>query len=372
MTAIVPSAVAPPSVTDGQPSESREEAIHDAAQQFEALLINQLVQVMRSTVGEEGLFGSGPGSQMYSHLFDQALSDSMAAAGGMGMREVIERSMLGPAAYAQQAPVAPQTFAPMRPFRPSTSGPVIERRPPSGARLSGAVGQLQATASNMLGSSGIARQWGLRGRLTREDLASQFQTESPRGRAAFNVEDASGFENQYKCNLFAFEMVRRSGFSVPLIGRPRGWGYMGPDGVTADATRGRLRGDWGRIVTGESAQSLDSGIVRGERAFMLTGNSVGDRRGHMGVVERIHEINYDADGEIERIVYDGWEGRRHGATHLERRVWTRQGTPREPGSRSGFEHIAIIELQRPDRGEREERPLHSHARPSFRDVGVFP
>jgi len=184
----------------------------------------------------------------------------------------------------------------------------------------------------------------------------------------FNVRDAAGFQDRYKCNLFAFELSRRAGFMVPLIGRTRGWGYMGPDGVTADAQAGRLRGGWGHVVTGERADSLDSGIVRGDRAFLLTATGAGGRAGHMGVVERIHRIDYDPEGRIERIVFDGWEGRTYGATHLEGREWVRHGHRGSAGSRGNFEDIELVELERPSAPGAEERPVHERARPSVHDL----
>jgi hypothetical protein len=372
MTVGLPSALSPaPAPEPAGPAEPRRREVRAAAIRFEALLLQQLVQVMRSTVGEGGLFGSGAGSAMYAHLFDQNLADSLSSAGGLGMRAVIERSMLGPAAYAAQRGQAMET-APLRPFVPRVEGEVLPVRPSSGAPLPGLSGRLQRTADAMLGPRGFAPQWGREGRLTAADLASDFATEGPDGRAMFNVRDAAGFQGAYKCNLFAFELARRAGFMVPLVGRPRGWGYQGPDGVMADVAAGRLRGGWGRVVTGESAESLDSALVRGERAFLLTGTGIGDRAGHMGVVERIHRVDYDARGRIERIVFDGWEGRRRGATHLTRRTWNRYGNPGGEDARGGFERIEIVELRRPPAGQRQERPLHEHARPSVHDLERAP
>ncbi|MGE0790443.1 MAG: rod-binding protein [Sandaracinaceae bacterium] len=358
------------------PEDARRQRITQAATQFESLLIQQLVQVMRSTVGEGGLFGSGAGSAMYSSMFDQNLADAMSQGGGLGMRAILERSMMGPEAYAAQQrqgmelrPLHPNGHAP---FTPREEGEPLAIRPASGAPIAGLTGRLQSAARAMLGPSGLAPQWGREGRLTREDLASDFATEGPSGTAVFNVEDAAGFQDRYKCNLFAFELARRAGFEVPLIGRTRGWGYMGPDGVTEDAERGRLRGDWGRVVSGESAASLDSGVVRGERAFLITGTSVGDRAGHMGMIERVHEVEYDEQGRIERVVFDGWEGRVRGARHMERRTWNRAGTFGGEDVRGGFDRIELIELRRAPETGSEERPVHPHARASVHDLEGLP
>lgn len=343
------------------PSE-RDAEIAQASRQFEALLLQQLVSVMRSTAGGEGgLFSSGAGSQMYAHLFDQSFADAMSAGGGVGVGSVLARSMGGRAYGA----VAPQEMGGLP--RPLVR-PVGEVRPPSGTPLVGATARLQAVARDMLGPSGFAPQWGREGRLSRVDLGSRFATEGPDGVAHFNVADANGFEDRYKCNLFAFEMARRAGFQVPLIGRPRGWGFMGPNGVAHDAENGRLRADWGRIATGESAASLDASIVRGERAFVINANSVGERRGHMGVIERVHSIDYDDQGRIRRIEFDGWEGRVQGAMHLTRRVWARPEGRRADGTRGYFDRIDVIELRRPAAGASPETPTHRNARPSVLDA----
>lgn len=373
MTVGLPGAGVPGIPTQPDPAaeaERRQERVESAAGQFEGLLIQQLVSVMRSTVGGEGgMFGSGAGSEMYAHMFDQSFADSLTAAGGMGMRSTIERSMLGPAAYQRMMEQRNDTaLRPLTPFEPRTVGEVIEARPPAGSVLSGMTGRLQGIARQMLGSDGVATQWGRAGRLTEADLASDFATEGPDGVAAFNVRDAAGFEDNYKCNLFAFEMARRAGFEVPLVGRTRGWGYMGPDGVTADANAGQLRGEWGEVVTGETAESLDSAIVRGDRAFMLTGSSVDGRSGHMGVVERVHEVDYDEQGRVQRVVFDGWEGRSRGAMHLTRRTWNRYGNPGGEDARGGFDSIHIIALRRPQNGARPERPIHENANASVHDA----
>lgn len=349
------------------PTDDRRAQITSAATQFEGLLIQQLVQVMRRSIGEGGMFGSGAGSSMYASMFDQNLATSMASAGGLGIRQVLERSMLGPQAY-EQAQQQGMAIRPTTPFSPRTVGEVMEARPSSGVALVGQTGRLQDAARAMLGPNGFAPQWGRAGRLTEADLASDFSTEGPSGRAMFNVRDAAGFQDCYKCNLFAFELARRAGFQVPLIGRTRGWGYMGPDGVTADAARGQLRAGWGRIATGESAESLDSSIVRGDRAFLVVGSSVGDRAGHMGIVERVHEVEYDDQGRIERVVFDGWEGRTRGAHHMTRRTWNRAGTHGGEDVRGGFSQIELIQLRRPSDGEPEERPVHPNAAPSVHDL----
>ncbi len=352
-----------PRAEAGTPQHTQQ--MRDVATRFEGLLVSQLLSVLRATAGEGGLF-SGPGAEMYGQLFDQHVGDALARGGGIGLADVLLSAMDPTGASA-----APQPLAPLA-ARTTITRAAIADRPASGADLSGATGALQEAARAMLPESGVAPQWGRDGELTQADLASAFRTEGSEGAAYFSVRDARGYAGYYKCNLFAMELARRAGFSVPVAPRRHGWGYVGPTGLTADAADGRVRGDWARVVGDESAASLDAGIVRGERAFMLTASGADERRGHMGVVERVHEIERDARGEIVRIVFDGWEGRTTGAMHLERRTWSIAGQSAgdvddTAGARRGFGAIELLELTRPSDGESVERPLLSSAPASVRD-----
>jgi Rod binding domain-containing protein len=370
VTLSIPDALPPEltAATPDRPATDREGQVQVAARQFEAMLLTQLVSAMRSTVGSGGMFGGGAGNGMYEHLFDQTFAEAMSQGDGIGVRPMVERQM-GLRRYAESQGIRPLdgTDRTRNAFAPVDRGPILPERPPSGEALPGLTALLQQAAREML-PGGNAPQWGLEGRLTEADLASDFATSTAEGPAFFNVRDAAGFEDRFKCNLFALELCRRSGFVVPLAARPRGWGFPGPDAVVADAADDGLRADWGRVVTGESAESLDSAAVRGDRAFLLAASGREGRSGHMGVVERIHEVDYDASGAIRRVVFDGWEGRADGARHLVRRTWNRYGNPGGNDARGGFERIEIIELRRPREGERPERPTHDATRPSVHDT----
>lgn len=341
---------------------TRDDQAREAAKQFEALLVRQLWQIMRKTAGDAMAGGSGPGSGMYGHMMDEAMASHLTEAGGLGLAPQLERAFgVRPQA---EAPPAPVDFDAPRPERkPLVLGPA------TGQRLPGATSRLQRTAQQMLTPTSAPR-WGRDGRLTRTELASDFQTDAPGGIARFNVGDAAGFEGRYKCNLFAFEMVRRAGFQVPLMPRTRGWGYPHPDAVTADAIDGRLQRDWGRVATGESAEEIDAAIRQGERAFLLTGAGRDGHAGHMAVIERVHSISYDEQGRVEQIVFDGWEARVGGARHLERRTWNRYGHRGGHDVRGGLARIELIELLAPPDGQPQELPLSSRVGASVHDSEI--
>ena len=331
----------------------------EAAEQFESLLVQQLWQTMRSTVGGAGFGGGGAGSDTYMHFMDEAVARQLTEAGGIGVRSMLMASMGGPTSQSGSGSdnldpnvmltrrLAAQAYGPS----PSRSAP-MEIGPATGMRVPGATGRLQDAARELLQGESPQR-FGRDGRLTTNELASDFRTESEAGAAHFNVHDAAGFEGEYKCNLFAFEMARRAGFQTPVQGRNRGWGYPAPDAVTADAATGRLRQDWGRVATGEAAEAVDGALQSGQRAFMLTSAGTDGHAGHMAVVERVHSIEYDDQGQVQQIVFDGWEARSRGARHLSQRTWNRVGNHGGNDPRGGLSRIELIELLAPREGRPE-------------------
>lgn len=87
------------------------EAVREAAQQFEALLVQSMLKEMRAASQDE-LFGS---SQMdsYYEMFDQQVALDMARKGGFGLADVLVRQL---ESAARQAPVE----APGREIRPES------------------------------------------------------------------------------------------------------------------------------------------------------------------------------------------------------------------------------------------------------------
>jgi hypothetical protein len=212
------------------------------------------------------------------------------------------------------------------------------------------------------------KQWAKEGTLSPEDLASNLETQAAEGTARFNVLDAQGFKDEYKCNLFALEAARRAGFEVPVVARPRGWGFPRPNNITEDAQDGSLKGDWAEVVKPEQVKELSQKLERGELAVMLTGSGSDGRRGHMAVVERIHNVELDKDGSVKRIDFDGYEARVNGAQHLLRRSWNKYGAGEdEPLARNGFGRIELLALKPADNPETPEVLVSSEARASLKD-----
>lgn len=339
------------SATSAAPDPERDAQIRDAAQRFEGLFLQELVAQMR----ESAAMFEGTGGELYGQMFDQQMGETLASSGGVGIADMLARTM-------GASPALPSArLASMLPLGGELGGqsglalgPLLDARPPSGASLTGATGSLQRAADDLLPASGIAPQWGRDGALGASDLVSPF-AEPTGADAATAVRGARGYQGYYKCNLFAFELARRAGFEVPAAQRAHGFGYPGTDAVTTDASDGTLQRGWGRVASSASAEAIDSSIVRGDGAFLITGSGTDGHHGHMGIIERVRSIERDASGAITRITFDGWEGRAQGAMHLSERTWATTGHGAGEGVRRGLGRIEVIQLQRPDEGSAEVR-----------------
>ncbi|MFZ5861400.1 MAG: rod-binding protein [Nitrospirota bacterium] len=71
-----------------QPPESGR-ALARAAHEFEAYLVQLLLQEMRETIPGGGMGGEGLGGGVFQSLTDQALADAVAKAGGIGLTQAL-------------------------------------------------------------------------------------------------------------------------------------------------------------------------------------------------------------------------------------------------------------------------------------------
>jgi|688.fasta_scaffold03844_22 Rod binding domain-containing protein len=64
-----------------------------AAEQFEGILVQEMLKSMWSTVPKEGLLTGSHEESMYRDLFNEALSKSISEGQGMGIKEVILKDL---------------------------------------------------------------------------------------------------------------------------------------------------------------------------------------------------------------------------------------------------------------------------------------
>ena len=69
--------------------------IQQAAQDFEAMAIGQLLQPMFETVDQsKGMFGGGEGEQAWKPVLVSSIAKHMAANGGLGLAQPIMQQMI--------------------------------------------------------------------------------------------------------------------------------------------------------------------------------------------------------------------------------------------------------------------------------------
>jgi Rod binding domain-containing protein len=309
--------------------------LNAAARQFESVLLTQLLQVMWKTTPE---LSHGAGA-MYQQMFQGAFADHLAEGGGIGLASVIAKGLgatpeLSGAGIARhvEAAIGPRTMTP-QPEAAQSGEPAV-----------GMLADVEAAASGMLQSGGL--QWAKEGSLSSQDFGSVNANAAVGSRARETVMNAHGYQGYYKCNLFAFELARRAGLEVPLSQRGTGLGFPSSNRVTQDASDGSLDSGWASVATGASPAAMQDALRAGEAVFMLVGQGHGEAHGHMAMMERPRSIEYDTDGSVRSIEFDGWEAQPNGAKHLTQRTWNRYGNPGGPHDRNGLDRIEIIRLNR--------------------------
>jgi murein DD-endopeptidase MepM/ murein hydrolase activator NlpD len=73
--------------------EKQKGELKKAAQEFEAMFMSYLLKVMRETIEESGLLEGGFGKTIYTEMFDQEWSLSMARQGALGISNMIYKNL---------------------------------------------------------------------------------------------------------------------------------------------------------------------------------------------------------------------------------------------------------------------------------------
>lgn len=77
-------------------SSSERERLYEAARALESIFLQALLQGMRRTVPEGGLFPKGFAVETYEGMYDQHLAEEMAKAGGIGLARLIVEQLAAP------------------------------------------------------------------------------------------------------------------------------------------------------------------------------------------------------------------------------------------------------------------------------------
>ncbi len=68
--------------------------IREAAEDFEAVFLTQMVEQMFSNVGSDNFFGGGQGEKVFRSLLAQEYGKTMASNGGIGIADEVQKEML--------------------------------------------------------------------------------------------------------------------------------------------------------------------------------------------------------------------------------------------------------------------------------------
>lgn len=86
-------AVRPQSAAEGTRA-SHDPRVREAAEDFEAVFLAQMLAPMFAGLETDGLFGGGPGEAVYRSLMIEEYGKAMARNGGVGIADAVERELL--------------------------------------------------------------------------------------------------------------------------------------------------------------------------------------------------------------------------------------------------------------------------------------
>ena len=84
----------PKKITANDDIEVKKTKLRKAAEGFEAIFARQILESMRSTLTDGGMFGSGSIGETYSYIMDNAIAETIAKRGDLGLADHIYNQMV--------------------------------------------------------------------------------------------------------------------------------------------------------------------------------------------------------------------------------------------------------------------------------------
>jgi murein DD-endopeptidase MepM/ murein hydrolase activator NlpD len=106
--------------------EKQKSELKKVAQEFEAIFIAQMLKVMRETIEESGLMDGGFGKSIYTELFDQEVSVSLARRGALGISDILYRNLSGDVISDDKKSTLPEIGKPISTFPDSSENTLKE------------------------------------------------------------------------------------------------------------------------------------------------------------------------------------------------------------------------------------------------------
>jgi flagellar protein FlgJ len=78
-----------------QPAKTQDPArAREAAEEFEALFLAQMIEHMFTGIETDGLFGGGHGEEIFRSMLFQEFGKTLSRAGGVGIADAVQREIL--------------------------------------------------------------------------------------------------------------------------------------------------------------------------------------------------------------------------------------------------------------------------------------
>lgn len=79
---------------EGPPPNSFEAKARDAAEQFEAVFLSQILKSMSTGLKSDGAFGGGHSEEVFQDLLSEQMASQISRNGGVGLSDAIYREIL--------------------------------------------------------------------------------------------------------------------------------------------------------------------------------------------------------------------------------------------------------------------------------------
>jgi len=133
-------------VAQSSTGEKQKNELRKVSQEFEAVFLAQLLKVMRETIEESGLFEGGFGKSIYTELFDQEVSLSIARRGALGISDLLYENLSertsesSPSSETDAAPAVKPPAPTAQPASAVTDDEISDLQLPVQAPISSAFG----------------------------------------------------------------------------------------------------------------------------------------------------------------------------------------------------------------------------------------
>lgn len=91
---VLPGGLGPAQANGAAPTAKQNDKAHQAAHDFEAVFLSQMLETMTSGLKTDGMFGGGPGEGMFRSMLNQEYAKSITKSGGIGVADAVYREML--------------------------------------------------------------------------------------------------------------------------------------------------------------------------------------------------------------------------------------------------------------------------------------